>query len=173
MNPIGGMNFAMSQPSPPHRQIGQQLESMAASGEISSADQEALREAVKDIKSELKASRPEIRTPPPSREAMSEKIDSLISDQVESGDLTEEQGEKLTELFDALQANAPSGGRGGPKGPGGPGGRGGAGGPQSAEGASQEMLSQFLQQLQEESSSSYGQNGNTIADGSVLFDFSA
>ena len=171
MNPIGGMGGHMPmgpmQQMSPQAKLGEELQNMVESGEISTEDQEALSGALYEIGSELKSSRPEIRTERPSKEEMQAKIDGLINEQVESGELTEEQAEQLSSLFEEVASNRPEAGAGGkpPPPPGGarPGGQGG----------DQEMLGQFLQMLQEQSSSSYGESGSVNSDGSVLFDYVA
>lgn len=173
---IGGPQaYSGMQQMGPGQQIGQELQSMAESGEISSEDKVALQSAAFEIGNELKSSRPEVGSTPPTAEEMSEKIDSLISEQVEAGTLTEEQAETLTEVFETVQENAPQGGPppGGPGGPGGPPPGGGSSEDSDSDSDSNAMLEQFLQNLQEQSATSYSSSGNVSGDSSFLFNYSA
>lgn len=168
---IGGAQaFGGMQPMGPGAQIGQELQSMAESGEISAEDKTALQSALYEIGGELKGSRPEAGTAPPTKAEMSEKIEGLISEQVEAGNLTEEQAETLSEVFETVQDNAPQGGP-----PPGGGGRGGPppGGGNGGGDSSTAMLEQFLQTLQEQSATSYSSSGDVSGDSSFLFDYSA
>ncbi|WP_245418458.1 hypothetical protein [Cohaesibacter intestini] len=171
---IGGPQaYGGMQPMGPGAQIGQELQSMAESGEISSEDKVALQSAVYEIGNELHSSRPESGSTPPTGDEISEKIDSLISEQVEAGTLTEEQAETLSDVFESVQAAAPQGGPP-PGGPGGP----GAGGPPPSGSNSEEsdtnaMLEQFLQNLQEQSATSYASSGSVSGESSFLFNYSA
>ena len=101
------------------------------------------------------------RKAPPSPDEMQAKVDELIAEQVEAGNLTEEQAAELSDLFEETFAQ-------GPKGPGGP--------PPSGGSESSDMLADFLEKLQNQSgSASYGGDGSSTSTStaSLLFDISA
>lgn len=163
-------------PGPPEARTAFSLANKIETGEISSTDGAALASSLEAIHGELRADRQERRAQgpdgggKPSREELTAKIDDLISSQVESGALTEEQGEQLSELFQETLAKGRGrkgeGGQGGSGGPGGPGGPGG--------GAKSDALVQFLQQLQQDNATEYGQDGTTTSSSqSLLFNYTA
>lgn len=168
MNPIGGMGGGMPlagmQRMSPEMKIGQELQSMSESGAISSQDQEALSSALYAIGGELRSERTAGATKPPSAEAMQEKVDGLIGEQVEAGTLTEEQAKQLSDLFEEMASQRPEHGKTG---------RSPGAGKAEGQGGEQNMLGQFLQQMQEQSASSYGATGTLSADGSMLMDYVA
>lgn len=167
------------QPGPPEARTAHSLANKIDTGEISSTDGAALASSLEAIHGELRTDRQEHRAQggsKPSKEELTAKIDDLISSQVESGALTEEQGEQLSELFQETLAKGkgpkgeggeggPNGDLGGPRGPGGPGGAGGGG--------KSDALVQFLQQLQQENATEYSEDGTLSSNQSLLFDYTA
>ncbi len=114
---------------------------------------------------------------------MKDRIDSLISDQVESGALTSDQASELKNLFASggqsttasAAAGGPSGAGGPPPGP--PPDQASSDGDTSTSGSSaSDLLSTFIQQLQaaQSSNSGYGATGTSRSGTSasaVLVDF--
>lgn len=174
-----------------------QLSNQISSGQIAASDETALTAALDQIDQTLSSERSSGSRPskPPSRDEMQAKVESLIDEQVEAGDLTEEQAEELKTLFEDTFAKGPSGAGGPP--PGGPGGAGGPppGGPppgeeeeddgsvsstsSSSTSASEtaDLLQQFLEQLKEaKAGSTYSLTGSKSSNGttvSLLFDIEA
>ncbi|WP_420414341.1 hypothetical protein [Roseibium sp.] len=148
-------------PSPRDQAISS-LDEKVEAGEISADDKDAMLEALDAMNEERKAAgRPESGSPPPTREEMQANFETLLSDQVDAGTLTEEQADELSAMFE-------EGELGKPKGPGGP------GGPQGGEQGSraEELLSAILSELQ--SQSAYDENGENNSDVSALVaDFQA
>ncbi|WP_319530065.1 hypothetical protein [uncultured Cohaesibacter sp.] len=178
--------YAMSQRLSPQVQISNELQSLTDSGEISTEDQDALSGALQDISSGMGFPLADFASEPPSKEEVDAKIDSLISEQVESGSLTQEQADQLSALFDELGSSTEATDAGAPPPPpaGGP---GGAGGPPPAGGSGSEedeeeddsvssvtdVLSTFLQQLQEQNATGYSAAGNVTSEASLLFSYTA
>ena len=164
MMPMGGM-----QPMSPQERMEDKLTALVSSGEINSTDEEAISNALDDIDSALQSSAPEEGSPPPTREEMEATIDSLIDEQVEAGNLTEEQAEELSAMFDDLQEEGPQG----PPPPPSNGGMEGMDmlGSQSSDNSAD--IGAFLQQLADQNATSYGTNGSVSGSGSYLFNYSA
>ncbi len=123
MSSIGSATSAQQSFSP-LKMLQAELASEVKAGAISAADQSALSSALSDIDSATQASKPSAGSRP-SPDEMKAKIEGLIEDQVESGNLISEQAEELKGVFES----AFKGGPGGPGGAGGPppGGAAGAG----------------------------------------------
>lgn len=174
MNSIGGPGqnpYGNMQRMSPEMRIGQEIQNLANSGEISTEDKDALSSALFEIGSALKSTRPANGVSPPSRDELQTRIEGLISDQVEAGTLTEEQADQLSEVFETVAQGRPDGGAG-PKGPR----PDGAGGPPPQDGFESEadsLLTDFLQQLHEQSATGYGSDGDLEGDSSFLFSYSA
>jgi hypothetical protein len=172
----------MTQHMSPLDRLQNELASEVSSGQISSADKDALSAALDSIDTAMKGQRPAGGGKPPSPDEMQSKISDLIQSQVDSGALTSDQANELKSVF----ANAmPKGGPGGP---------GGAGGPPPTDGTDQssdtsqtsdssssdddvaKLLSDFLQSLQDSNSStSYSQSGDTLLSqiSSLVVDYKA
>jgi len=160
-----------------------ELASEVSSGQISSADKDALSAALSTIDSAMKGQRSSSGGKPPSPDEMQSKINDLIQSQVDSGALTSDQANELKTVF----ANAmPKGGPGG--GPGGPGGPPPTDGTDQSSDTSQtsdssssdddvaKLLTEFLQSLQDSNSStSYSQSGDTLQSQiqSLIVDYKA
>src|SRR3954469_4161740 len=115
----------MTQHVSPRDMLQNELASEVSSGQISSADKDALSAALDSIDTAMKGQRPAGGGKPPSPDEMQSKISDLIQSQVDSGALTSDQANELKTVF----ANAmPKGGPGGP---------GGAGGPPPTDGTDQ------------------------------------
>ena len=97
------------------------------------------------------------------------KITDLISKQVESGDLTQDQADELTEVFEDTFGKGPGGLQ--------PQGRGGGGGLQDIlslqSGGQKDAISDFLKLLQEQDANRYDNNGSSFSGNpdANLFDF--
>jgi len=167
----------MTQHTSPLERLQTELASEVSSGQISSADKDALSAALNTIDSEMKGQRPASGGKPPSSDEMQSKINDLIQSQVDSGALTSDQATELKSVF----ANAmPQGGPGGP---------GGAGGPPPSDDSSQssdsssssdddvtKLLKDFLQSLQNSNSAqSYGSGGDSLVSqiSSLIVDYKA
>nr|WP_319484085.1 hypothetical protein [uncultured Cohaesibacter sp.] len=180
---LGTSLFSTMQQMRPEDRVEQELQSLVAAGEISSDDQDALSTALDAIGNEMQGTAPGASTPPPSKEEVQNKIDSLIQDQVEAGTLTEEQADELSSLFEDVTSASSPDGASGPGGPGGPGGPPPGPPPGEASATSSEetssdddtstLLQTFLEKLQEQNASGYGSAGNLTGNASLLFSFSA
>ncbi|WP_373235416.1 hypothetical protein [Cohaesibacter celericrescens] len=176
MNPIsssGMMPMAGMQPMSPQSAVEDKLSALVESGEISSTDESAISEALSDIGTELQSSAPEPGTPPPSKEEMDAKIDSLIEEQVSSGTLSESQAEDLSAMFDELQSQGETQGSRPPPPPPPSGSTSDSSDTDSVTSSSSSDIGQFLQMLAEQNSTSYGTNGTVQGEGSYLFNYSA
>lgn len=133
MMQISSSTSALSALFNPRQDMDDKIATAVGNGSISDTDASVLESALDSIDESLDADTSGSRLDP---SQMKERIDSLISDQVESGDLTQEQASALQSLFaQGPSQGAPSGsGESGEGGPGGPGGAGGAGGPRGAGG---------------------------------------
>ncbi len=159
------MQIGSTPPPPPgpsqRDQDIKRLDAKVESGEISAEDKDAMLEALDAMHEERKAEgRPEQGSTPPTREEMQENFNSLLSDQVEAGTLTQDQADELSAMFEEGEL-----GKG--KGHGGPGPKGGGEGSKTDE-----LLSAILGELQ--SQSAYNENGENSSDVSALLaDFEA
>lgn len=127
--------------------LQKELQSEVSSGAISSSDESALSEALDTIDDALRPDAASATTTPSSPKEMKAKIQSLISDQVEAGTLTEDQAAELSSLFENA---GPEDGAGAPPPPDGAGGTAGS-----------QALDDFLSALQSQSTSGYGAGGST------------
>lgn len=135
--------------------LQKELQSEISSGSISSSDESALSDALDAIDEAMRSDAASASTPPSSPEDMKAKIQSLISEQVDAGTLTEDQAAELSDLFDNA---APKDGAGAPPPPDG-----------AAGVAGSQALGDFLSALQSQSTSGYGANGSTrSSSGSAL-----
>jgi hypothetical protein len=162
----------------PLQKLQQQLQAQVTSGTISSGDQDVLSTALDSIDSSMQADRSSASSGTrPSADDMTSKIDSLISAQVSSGNLTSEQADELKGVFESAFADAP----GGAKGAGGPP-PGGGPPPSDSDDDSDDtdsttnisdVMQQFLdslkQSLEASTSSSYSASGTTASGTSASF----
>ena len=167
MNSIGASQLFQTSQTSPRDLVQQQLNQQLASGEISSADKEALTKSIDAIGKSIKASLSGGSGFPRPGEIKS-KITDLISKQVESGDLTQDQADELTEVFEDTFSKGPGGLQGHAR---------GGGGIQdilSLQGGNQkDAISDFLKLLQEQDANRYDNNGSSFSGKSDanLFDF--
>ncbi|KPH59631.1 hypothetical protein ADT71_22665 [Novosphingobium sp. ST904] len=127
---ISSSTSALSTLFNPSQDMEDKLASAVSNGSVSDSDAAALESALDSIDDALGTASSGSKLDP---SQMKDRIDSLISDQVENGTLTEEQASTLQSLF-AQGASQDGGEAGGAGGPGGPGGAGGPGGPRGAGG---------------------------------------
>jgi hypothetical protein len=199
-------SIGSSQYSSPLQQLEAELQSEVSAGTVSSSDESALSSALTSIDSSLSAGQSSSGSQAAGGTGdngpgdIKSKINSLIQAQVSSGALTSDQATELQNLFSNTFGNG-SGGQGGPGGPGGP--QGGpppgpppSGGSSSSSGSAiaqlldsssstdgsstdstpLSILQDFLKQLQDAQSVSYGANGATTAAsslGSTLINYQA
>lgn len=166
----------MTQHVSPRDMLQKELLSEVSSGQISSADKDALSAALDTIDTAMKSQGSASGGKPPSPDEMQSKLNDLIQSQVDSGALTSDQANELKTVF----SNAmPQGGPGGP------------GGPPPSDDSSQssdssssssssddlaKLLTDFLQSLKNSNSSqSYGENGDTLISqiSSLIVDYKA
>lgn len=134
MMQISSSTSALSALFNPRQDMDDKIATAVGNGSISDTDASVLESALDSIDESLDAGTSGSRLDP---SQMKERIDSLISDQVESGDLTQEQASALQSLFaQGPSQGAPSGS--GESGEGGPGGPRGAGGPPPGASSTQE-----------------------------------
>ena len=133
------------------------LTAQVEAGEISTEDQDAILEALDAMHAERAENAPAPGTPPPSKEEVQANFESMLSDQVEAGTLTQDQADHLTEMFEAGELGRPKG-------------------PPPAGGMPREMMEELmaavLEQLQ--SGSGYTDNGDQSTSAntsSMLADF--
>lgn len=165
MMSIGSMP-AMPPGGSPRDQAVSSLNEQVEAGEITASDQEAMLEALDAMHEErMEAGKPDHASGPPSEEEMQAKLESMLSDQVESGTISQEQADHLTEMFEEGELGGP------PKGPPPSGGPGGQMAGSAESSSAEDLMSSILEQLQ--SSSAYDDSGDqsssTVA--SLLADF--
>jgi hypothetical protein len=131
MMQISSSTSALSALINPRQDMDDKLSTAIGSGSISDSDASVLESALDSIDDALETDSSGSRLDP---SQMKDRIDSLISDQVENGTLTEDQASTLQALFaqGPSQGGGEAEGAGGPGGPGG--GMGGPGGPKGAGG---------------------------------------
>jgi hypothetical protein len=196
MTSISSTTYPSSFTSPLDR-LQSELSSEVADGTISSSDQSALSGALTDINTSLQSQAPTTTgTGSSSPGDIKSKIDSLIANEVQSGQLTSNQATELQNVFantfsqggpggsGGPGGGGPGGAGGGPGGPGGPGG-GGSGGPGGASASdgssasasssdssssSDSLLSEFLKLIQSSQgqTTSYNSSGQTTDTTSAL-----
>jgi hypothetical protein len=183
---------SMAQFVSPRERLQDTLETQASNGTVKSADVQALSAALDDIDTAMTQGRSASgasRGQRPSPTEMTEKINGLIDEQVQSGKLTSDQAEELKGVFAEAMPSGGPGGAGGPGGPGGPppggpppGGPGGAEQSSDSSGSSSgsdelaDLLADFLKMVQESQSKAqtYGANGsssNQISSVSLVVNF--
>jgi hypothetical protein len=175
MTSISSAGLAPNAFTSPRDLLQNELQSEASSGAISANDQSALSSALDDIHSALKGERESERASGaarPTPDQMKSKINDLIANEVQNGKLTSDQADELKNVFAKAFSHGPGGAdgpQGGPGGPGGPGDAGAAGGSGDASASSSssdqlnQLLSDFLKQVQQSQSQSpiYDSSGDT------------
>ncbi|CUA91953.1 hypothetical protein [Pannonibacter indicus] len=146
----------------PQQYFQSKLTEQVSSGEITSSDMDAMLSALEAIDSEMGpgGSAP---SAPPSREEMQTKLESLLSEQVEAGTLTQDQADELASLFESGEMAPPPP----------PGGGGGMPPMTEDDDTTEDILAQLLEELQ--TKTGYSASGtNTVASStSLIVDYTA
>lgn len=138
-----------------------QLLQQVSAGEITSEDSDAMLAALEAISEDMAPSGTTSETPP-SEEEMQAKLESLLSEQVEAGTLTQEQADELADMFESGDMGPPP--------------------PPSASASSdsddsEDLVAKLLEELSSAASSSYSEDGSTTSStsstSSILVDFLA
>ncbi|MEM9632187.1 MAG: hypothetical protein AAGA50_12730 [Pseudomonadota bacterium] len=160
MMSIGSMTV-MPPGGSPRDQAVSNLSAQVEAGEITAEDQDAMLEALDAIHAQREASGiPDFSSGPPSESEVQAKFETLLSDQVETGKISQEQADHLSQMFEEGELGKPA--------------NAGAFG-RTTDGQSSAMLEELmnvvLEQLQE--SSSYDGNGDRTSTSisSLLADF--
>jgi hypothetical protein len=159
MMSIGSMPM-MPPGGSPRDQAVSNLSSQVDAGEITSEDQDAMLEALDAMHAErMELGPPDFSSGPPSKEEMQANFESMLSEQVESGTLSQDQADHLTEMFEDGELGGP------PKG-----GHMASAGGQVGD-MMQEFMTSILEQLQ--SSSNYDDSGDQTSSSaaSLLADY--
>ena len=149
----------------PRDQVVNNLSAQVEAGEISSEDQEAMLDALDAIHAQRQATeKPDFSSGPPAKEEVLAKFETMLSDQVDAGTISQEQADHLSEMFEDGGLSNP--GHAGPLGQ--------APGAQSEEQSGammEELMKVVLEQLQ--GSSNYDGNGDRASSSvsSLLADF--
>jgi hypothetical protein len=173
----------------PRDRLLSELQSQISSGEISATNETALTTALDSIDSTLRsegAAARESGSRPPSPTDMSDKISSLIDEQVAAGKLTSEQAEELKGVFEQAMQGGPVGAGGPPPGGPPPGGPPPSGGEEEVDASSStssdsevaQLLADFLKLVQDSQSrtSNYGsdgEKGGMLSSASLVLNFTA
>lgn len=187
--------ISVQRPPPPHgggrERMSSTIKGELSSGALSSTDATALTSALDAIDTSLSSSAgPDSTASASSRldpGSMKDRIDSLISDQVDSGALTSDQANELKNLFASggrsTEASGSASGMsdidGPPPGPppgGSPDGTSSDGSSSTSSTSSSDLLSAFMQQLQASQSknAAYGATGSSqysASNSALLIDF--
>ncbi|MFN4127282.1 hypothetical protein [Pannonibacter indicus] len=146
----------------PQQYFQSKLTEQVSSGEITSSDMDAMLSALEAIDSEMGpgGSAP---SAPPSREEMQTKLESLLSEQVEAGTLTQDQADELASLFESGEMAPPPP----------PGGGGGMPPMTEDDDTTEDILAKLLEELQ--TKTGYSASGtNTVASStSLIVDYTA
>lgn len=85
----------------PRDQVVSNLSSQVEAGEITADDQEAVIEALDAIQTQREATeRPDFSSGPPSSDEVQARFETLLSDQVDAGTISQEQADHLSEMFE-------------------------------------------------------------------------
>lgn len=155
----------LSQRPSPQEMMQKRISDQVDSGQISETDEDAILEALDEISSEMAPDSTSASSgPPPSPEEMAAKLDSLLQDQIDAGNLTEDQAATLKEVMTPPPPPPPGGA---------PMEMGGSTGTSASSDELNSALSDLLDQLQ--SQSGYTEDGDTTTSdlGSVLFSYTA
>jgi hypothetical protein len=149
----------------PRDQVVNNLSAQVEAGEISSEDQEAMLEALDTIHAQREATeKPDFSSGPPAKEEVLAKFETMLSDQIDAGTISQEQADHLSEMFE-------DGGLGNPGHVGPLGQAPGAQSDVQSGAMMEELMKVVLEQLQ--GSSSYDGNGDRSSSNvsSLLADF--
>lgn len=156
-------------PPPPQKSIQSKLSEQVSAGEITSDDMDAMLSALEAIHDDM-APEATSSTEPPSKEDMQSKLESLLSEQVEEGALTQDQADELSAMFESGDMGPPPPPPGeGPMGP-------PPSGDMSASSGedSEDLVQKLLAQLSASQASGYSASGFTTSTaGSLLVDYTA
>ncbi|MBD8876290.1 hypothetical protein [Roseibium polysiphoniae] len=149
-----------SAPPPPQQTMQSQLTAQVEAGEITSEDSDAMLAALEAIHDDMAPEGGPSSTPP-SKEEMQEKMEGLLSDQVDAGTLTQEQADELSAMFESGEMGPPP-----PPPPGGE--------ASGSDSSSEDLVALLLEELTS-STSSYSESGDSTssATSSLLVDYLA
>ncbi|SHM22174.1 hypothetical protein [Roseibium suaedae] len=157
-------------PPPPQKSIQSKLSEQVSAGEITSDDMDAMLSALDAIHDDM-APEATGSSEPPSKEEMQSKLESLLSEQVEEGTLTQDQADELSAMFESGEMGPPPPPPGeGPMGPP-PSGDMSA---SSEDDESEDLVQKLLAQLSSSQTSGYSASGSTTStSSSLLVDYTA
>lgn len=108
MMSIGSMPVTPATGSSPRDQIVSTLEEQVESGEITSEDSDAMLAALDSMhEARMAAGESDENSGPPSEDEMQSNFESMLSEQVEAGTLTEDQADELSALFESGELAPP------------------------------------------------------------------
>lgn len=155
------MSIGASGIQSPQQYFQSKLTEQVSSGEITSSDMDAMLSALEAIDSEMGpgGSAP---SAPPSQGEMQAKLESLLSEQVEAGTLTQDQADELASLFESGEMAPPP-----------PPGGGGMPPMTEDDDTTEDILAKLLEELQ--TKTGYSASGtNTVASStSLIVDYTA
>lgn len=155
------MSIGASGIQSPQQYFQSKLTEQVSSGEITSSDMDAMLSALEAIDSEMGPGGSALSAPP-SQEEMQAKLESLLSEQVEAGTLTQDQADELASLFESGEMAPPP-----PPG-------GGSMPPMTEDDdTTEDILAKLLEELQ--TKTGYSASGtNTVASStSLIVDYTA
>ncbi|WP_417686159.1 hypothetical protein [Roseibium sp.] len=160
--------ISIGSPPSPQQMMQTQLSSQVEAGNITEADSDAMLAALEAIHDDMAPEGGPSSTPP-SKDEMQDKLEGLLSEQVDAGTLTQEQADELAAMFASGEMGPPPPPEGG--GPMGP-------PPSEASGtssdSSEDLLARLLEELSAAQSSGYSNNGSTTSSASsMLVDYLA
>ncbi len=149
MMSIGSMPPPPPPPGMSRESAVQALDEQVEAGEITTEDQDAMMAALDAIHAERQeAGPPEPGSKPPSKDEMLANMETMLSDQVDAGTLTQDQADELLGMFESGEMGGP------PPPPPPPGGQASGAGSQTDQ-----LLSAILEELQ--SGSGYDETGDS------------
>lgn len=155
------MSIGASGIQSPQQYFQSKLTEQVSSGEITSSDMDAMLSALEAIDGEMGpgSSAP---SAPPSQGEMQAKLESLLSEQVEAGTLTQDQADELASLFESGEMAPPP-----------PPGGGGMPPMTEDDDTTEDILAKLLEELQ--TKTGYSASGtNTVASStSLIVDYTA
>ena len=162
MMSVGSMPSMPPGPSP-RDQIVSKLDAQVEAGEITAEDEDAMMAALDAIHAERQeAGPPEPGSKPPSKDEMLANMETMLSDQVDAGTLTQDQADELLGMFESGEMGGP------PPPPPPPGGQASGVGSQTDQ-----LLSAILEELQ--SGSGYDETGDSSSSDAeaLIVDYTA
>ncbi len=156
-----------SSPPSPQQAMQSQLSAQVEAGAITEDDSDAMLVALEAIHDDM-APEGGPSSEPPSQEEMQEKLEGLLSEQVEAGTLTQEQADELSAMFESGEMGPPPPPGGAPMAP----------PPSEASGESstdsENLVAKLLEELSSSETSGYSQTGDTTTTASsMLVDYLA